>query len=196
MNKQTILIGNIKATPLGEVWTALSARGLVRVDFGISRTSFERAVRKQTKCEIEYVPKQVDNVVHQIKEYLMGKRQKFDLTIDWSVLSSDFQRDALRKVFSIPYCRDSHLRRDCRADRTSASLSCHGTRQRNESDAVGHSLSSRHWHGRQTSRLRRQRRIEDQSVAVEDGKGKLSRLKSSVTIIQNLIRILYCWRCL
>ncbi|MGA7192329.1 MAG: methylated-DNA--[protein]-cysteine S-methyltransferase [Anaerolineales bacterium] len=103
MNKQIILIGNIKSTPLGEVWAAISPRGLMRVDFGISRTSFEHDVRKQTKSEIVYAPKQVEDAVHQIKEYLMSKRQKFDLTIDWSVLSSDFQRDALRKVFSIPY---------------------------------------------------------------------------------------------
>jgi methylated-DNA-[protein]-cysteine S-methyltransferase len=98
-----ILIGNIKAIPLGEVWAALSARGLVTVDFGVSRTSFERAVRKQTKSEIEYAPKPLDEIVHQIKEYLTGKRREFDLMIDWSVLSSDFQRDALRAVFSIPY---------------------------------------------------------------------------------------------
>ncbi len=103
MNKPSILIGNIKATPLGEVFAALSPRGLVTVDFGVSRTSFESAVRKQMKSEIEYAPKQVDDAVHQIKEYLISKRREFDLTIDWSVLSSDFQRAALRAVFSIPY---------------------------------------------------------------------------------------------
>jgi len=103
MNKQTILIGNIKATPLGEVWAAISPRGLVRVDFGMSQISFERDVRKQTKSEIEYAPKQLDDIVNQIKEYLIGTRIEFDLKIDWSVLSSDFQRAALRKVFSIPY---------------------------------------------------------------------------------------------
>lgn len=103
MVKHHILIGNIKETLLGEVWAAVSARGLVTVDFGVSQTNFERAVRKQTKSEIEYAPKQVDDMVYQIKEYLMGKRQQFDLTIDWSVLASDFQRGALRRVFSIPY---------------------------------------------------------------------------------------------
>ncbi len=103
MIKHPILIGNIEATPLGEVWAAISSRRLVRVDFGISRTSFERGVRKQTKSEVEYVPNQVDDIVHQIKEYLMGKQKEFDLTIDWSVLASDFQRDVLRAVFSIPY---------------------------------------------------------------------------------------------
>ena len=90
-------------TPLGEVWAAISARGLVTVDFGVSRTSFEHAVRKQTKCEIEYVPKHLDDIVYQIKEYLTGKRREFDWAIDWSVLASDFQRNALRAVFSIPY---------------------------------------------------------------------------------------------
>ena len=66
MVKHPILIGNIKGTPLGEVWAALSPRGLVTVDFGVSQTHFERAVRKQTKSEIEYAPKQVDEIVHQI----------------------------------------------------------------------------------------------------------------------------------
>ena len=103
MNNQIILIGNIKATPLGEVWAAISPRGLVRVDFGISNTSFEGAVRKQTKSEIEYAPKRLNDMVNQIKEYLMGKRKRFDLTIDWSVLASGFQRAALRAVFAIPY---------------------------------------------------------------------------------------------
>ena len=42
-------------------------------------------------------------MVYQIKEYLTGKRRKFELTIDWLVLASDFQRDALKAVFSIPY---------------------------------------------------------------------------------------------
>ena len=98
-----ILIGNISPTPLGEVWAALSSRGLVRVDFGMSQASFERAVRKQTNSEIEFAPKQVNDMIHQIREYLLGKRHQFELRIDWSVLASDFQRDALRAVFAIPY---------------------------------------------------------------------------------------------
>ena len=42
MDKHPILIGNIKATPLGEVWAAISSRGLVTVDFGVSQSSFEQ----------------------------------------------------------------------------------------------------------------------------------------------------------
>lgn len=103
MNKPPILIGNIEGTRLGEVWAALSERGLVTVDFGVSRAHFEAAVRKQTRGEVELAPARLSEATRQIKEYLDGKRRAFDLRIDWSVLSSDFQRAALRAVFSIPY---------------------------------------------------------------------------------------------
>jgi len=102
MNKPPITIGNIKSTPLGEVWAAVSEHGLVTVEYGVTRKVFETNVRKQTKRDIEYSPKQVETIVKQVKEYLDGKRRDFDLVIDWSVLASDFQRAALRVVFSIP----------------------------------------------------------------------------------------------
>ena len=103
MNKPPIFIGSIKSTPLGEVWAAVSEHGLVTVEYGVSRKAFEANVRKQTKRGVEYSPEQVETIVKQIKEYLDGKRRDFDLAIDWSVLASDFQRAALRIVFSIPY---------------------------------------------------------------------------------------------
>ncbi len=103
MNKPPIFIGSIKSTPLGEVWAAVSEHGLVTVEYGMTRKVFETNVRKQTKRDIEYSPKQVETIVKQVKEYLDGKRRGFDLAIDWSVLATDFQRDALRVVFSIPY---------------------------------------------------------------------------------------------
>ncbi|HUI87096.1 MAG TPA: methylated-DNA--[protein]-cysteine S-methyltransferase [Anaerolineales bacterium] len=103
MNNPIIFIGNIQATPLGEVWAAISAHGLVRADFGISRTSFERDLRQQVKSEIEDAPKRLDDMVRQIKEYLTGQRKQFNMMIDWSVLASDFQRAALKRVFAIPY---------------------------------------------------------------------------------------------
>ena len=111
MNKPPIFIGSIKSTPLGEVWAAVSERGLVTVEYGVSQKIFEANVRKQTKRDVEYAPKQVEKINRQIKEYLEGKRHDFDIIIDWSVLCSDpstssgqcFQRAALKKVFSIPY---------------------------------------------------------------------------------------------
>ncbi len=97
------VIGETRATPLGEVWAALSPRGLVRVDFQVSRRDFEAAVHKQTGRQVDYAPGMVAEVTRQIKEYLLGKRHVFDLVIDWQVLASDFQRLALKAVLAIPY---------------------------------------------------------------------------------------------
>jgi methylated-DNA-[protein]-cysteine S-methyltransferase len=108
MDKSPIVIGSIPTTRLGEVWVALSEHGLVTVDFSVTRTNFEAAVRKQTHREVEYLPKRTESqnpakVARQIKEYLNGERRLFDINIDWSILTSDFQRAALRVVLSIPY---------------------------------------------------------------------------------------------
>ena len=82
---------------------ALSSRGLIAVEFGVTRAAFEKTVRKQTRGKIELAPEHVKEAARQIKEYVDGKRRKFDIKIDWSVLASDFQRSALRVVHSIPY---------------------------------------------------------------------------------------------
>lgn len=103
MLQSPVLIGETRATPLGEVWAALSPRGLVCVDFQVSRQDFESAVHKQTGRKVEYAPDMVAEVTRQIKEYLQGKRCAFDLVIDWQVLTSDFQRLVLKSVFAIPY---------------------------------------------------------------------------------------------
>jgi methylated-DNA-[protein]-cysteine S-methyltransferase len=108
MDKSPILIGSIQTTRLGEVWVAISEHGLMAVEFGIFRKNFEAAVRQQTDRDVEYKLKVAESrslaeVTHQIKEYLEGKRRAFEIKIDWSILTTDFQRAALRAVFSIPY---------------------------------------------------------------------------------------------
>lgn len=103
MHSLPILIGSLHTSQLGEVWAALSARGLVRVDFRVSRVAFEAGVRRQTRGEVEFAPDRLLHLTRQIKEYLEGERRSFELTIDWAILASDFQRAALKAVFAIPY---------------------------------------------------------------------------------------------
>jgi len=103
MDKSLIYIGNTRTSALGEVWAAVSERGLVTVEYGVTRKVFEANARKQTRRDVEYAPAQTSRVTRQIKEYVDGQRRGFDLPVDWSVLSSDFQRAALKVVFAIPY---------------------------------------------------------------------------------------------
>ena len=104
---ESVLIGSTATPQLGEVWVAFSQRGLVTVEFGVSREVFEAHVRKQTHRDIASAtssnPQRVMDATCQIAEYLQAKRRAFEVPIDWSILGSDFQRAALRAIMAIPY---------------------------------------------------------------------------------------------
>src|SRR5215470_3593606 len=97
VNSSLIHIGSIQSTPLGEVWAAVSDRGLVCVEYGVPRAHFEANVHKLTRGQMQYDPIRMQPVAGQIQEYLEGTRHTFDLDIDWKLLS-DFQRAALKNV--------------------------------------------------------------------------------------------------
>ena len=162
MDQASILIGSIRTAQLGDVWVAVSERGLVTVEFGVCREDFESSVRKQTHGGSGYVALQearsLSEATRQISEYLEGKRQAFDLQIDWSILVSDFQRKALRAVVGDPVWGDTDLRRNCRPNRDSERAARRGTSQCDESDAAGYPLPSRDRLGWEITWLWRRRR--------------------------------------
>jgi len=107
MDQKGLVFGFIAAPHLGQVWVALSECGLCAVEFGVRREAFEASLQRQPHREHEYVSREahpaVSQATHQIQEYLQGKRRRFDFAIDWTILTSDFQRSALKAVSAIPY---------------------------------------------------------------------------------------------
>lgn len=103
MAKVAILIGQARTRRLGVVWAACSPSGLVATEFGVTRRRFASRVRKLTNCEPALGYQQMTAVVHEHKDYVEGRRRIFSMPIDWSFLSSDFQRRALHEVLRIPY---------------------------------------------------------------------------------------------
>jgi methylated-DNA-[protein]-cysteine S-methyltransferase len=107
LDQEALVIGSVLTPQLGEVWVAVSERGLVTVEFSVSCDAFDTHVRRQTHRGVQSAANagkpSVTEATHQIAEYLQGKRQAFDLTIDWSILGSEFQRVALQAVMAIPY---------------------------------------------------------------------------------------------
>jgi methylated-DNA-[protein]-cysteine S-methyltransferase len=89
-------------TPLGPVWVAVSAAGLVAVRIAGSRREFIEALAPRFAPHPTGEAGRTRPVVQQITEYLGGVRKHFDLTIDWSQLSA-FQTKALRAVCAVPY---------------------------------------------------------------------------------------------
>ena len=103
MNKPGIFVGSTRTRRLGSIWIACSERGLVAVEFGLSRSEFESALQRRTGLELRPSLSRVRGAASQIRRYLGGNLRRFDLQIDWSTITSPFQRAVLKAVLSIPY---------------------------------------------------------------------------------------------
>jgi O-6-methylguanine DNA methyltransferase len=88
--------------PIGPVWAAVSARGLVSVELGGDQDTILRVVQRLGFDPISPDAERVGPALEQIADYLAGKRKSFNLPIDWSVLTP-FQSKALRATLEIPY---------------------------------------------------------------------------------------------
>ncbi len=105
-NKQ-ICIASIRTTRLGTVWAAASEHGLTTIQFGVDQKTFAATVQHQLRQDAIVERGRGQPIaaacVCQIEEYLLLKRRAFDLPVDWAILTSDFERLALKAVMAIPY---------------------------------------------------------------------------------------------
>jgi O-6-methylguanine DNA methyltransferase len=95
-------IGELSDSMLGEVWTAVSAQGLIAVDLWGDRERLVATVKRLTGSDAIYAPERVAAVNEQIEQYLAGERRSFDFAVNWSVLTP-FQHEVLRMVMAIPF---------------------------------------------------------------------------------------------
>ena len=100
--KASLYVGELKGTPLGDLWLAVSDHGLVAVECGLTRVEFEAYLSQRFKRTVEAAPQHARQAAAQLKEYLSGRRQAFTLPIDWTVLRP-FQQSVLHATSGIPY---------------------------------------------------------------------------------------------
>ncbi len=74
------------------VWT--SPEGVRRIEFGRL---------PKGRPEEETHPDVLDEAVRQLREYFAKKRRTFELPLDFSGATSDFQRDVYERLLAIPY---------------------------------------------------------------------------------------------
>jgi methylated-DNA-[protein]-cysteine S-methyltransferase len=96
-----VYTGKADPTPLGPVWVALSDRGLLAVEIGVTQDEFNAFLRRM-RFGGSYDPERTAEATRQIREYLAGERREFDLVIDWSGMTA-FQEAALRLTLAIPF---------------------------------------------------------------------------------------------
>ena len=100
--KSTLYIGESGKTPLGRFWIALSDTGLAALEWGLPQEEFEAYLIRRFKRPVTSAPARVERAGLELDEYLSGRRQHFELVIDWLVLRP-FQRAVLQATCAIPY---------------------------------------------------------------------------------------------
>ena len=91
-------------SPLGPLLVAATPEGLVRVSYTQFRgedETLEELARRVSPRVLE-APAKLDRVRRELDEYFEGRRQDFDLAIDWSHLAG-FTREVLRATAQIPF---------------------------------------------------------------------------------------------
>jgi len=98
---ETVYYTVLPRTPIGQVYVAVSERGLVAIDFNMSEHAFLAALRRYTAAPAVRAPERVSAPARQVQEYLAGERAAFDLPVDLSSMTA-FQRRVLAAACRVP----------------------------------------------------------------------------------------------
>ena len=104
---QADLAYTVVSSPVGELTSVCSRRGLVCLHFGTERLDalLDRVAGAISPRIVESSAR-FDEVRRQLDEYFAGERDRFELPLDWS-LSGGFGRRVLRATAAIPYGRSA-----------------------------------------------------------------------------------------
>ena len=90
-------------SPLGPLYAAVTRRGLAMLAYGEEDFEVEaRLLARLVSPRILRAPRRVDPVRRQLEEYFEGRRRRFEVPIDWSLVRG-FGRDVLAATAAIPY---------------------------------------------------------------------------------------------
>ena len=88
-------------SPLGPLVMAVTTRGLVRVAYRDERDVLDE-LADDLSPRILRLPGRTDEIRRELEEYFEGRRQRFEVPIDWA-LTRGFTRKVLRAAARIPF---------------------------------------------------------------------------------------------
>lgn len=92
-------------TPVGSLLLAATETGLVRVAYDVeNHDAVLASLAGSLSPRVLRAPQRLDAAAREIEEYFAGRRQQFDLPLDYS-LSSGFRQLVQRQLSHIPYGR-------------------------------------------------------------------------------------------
>ena len=93
-------------TPVGKLVAARSERGLARLayeDFNGGLDLIVEQLAERLSPRMLEAPARLDDLRRELDEYFEGRRTRFDLPIDWSLVRGDFGRRVLQATARIPF---------------------------------------------------------------------------------------------
>ena len=93
-------------SPLGTWLAAMTERGLVRIAFTDTFDDVLDELSERISPRVLRVPSRFDALRREFDEYFEGKRQDFDVDLDWRLVEG-FNRRVLKATSKIPYGRMS-----------------------------------------------------------------------------------------
>jgi methylated-DNA-[protein]-cysteine S-methyltransferase len=91
-------------TPIGDVVVASTERGLVRLALpGASLDDVLARLSEDVSPRILAYPQRLDEARRELDQYFEGKREHFDLALDWRLSHPGFYRRVLRATAKVPY---------------------------------------------------------------------------------------------
>jgi len=91
-------------TPVGPALVAATRRGLVKVSLPNhpQEEALERIAARVSPRILES-RKLLDEPLRELDEYFAGRRETFDLKLDWSLVRAPFMRSVLRETARVPF---------------------------------------------------------------------------------------------
>jgi methylated-DNA-[protein]-cysteine S-methyltransferase len=90
-------------SPVGDIRIGKTAKGVVLVEFVTPEERDSPTSRWQTAFTLESGGPEVADLIHNLEDYLTGKRRDLGWMIDDALMRSDFQREVLRATAEVPY---------------------------------------------------------------------------------------------
>ena len=88
-------------TSLGKLWSAISVKGLVRLNISCIEANFLEELSRQIHSEPEYRPGKLDDLSFWLDKYFEGKRVLYNEPFD--LRGTSFQKRVWKEIFKIPY---------------------------------------------------------------------------------------------
>jgi methylated-DNA-[protein]-cysteine S-methyltransferase len=93
-------------SPLGRLVTIVTGRGVARIAYELENGGLDSIlddVALRLSPAIVEAPARLDGVRRQLDEYFEGRRDSFDVALDWALTSDGFRRRVLQACAQIPF---------------------------------------------------------------------------------------------